>query len=449
MRTTTKKLISFAIIALLVLTTWSVGTESAAFALDEETVPEEEVVLPASDMNESDVTNGSGVINDSEETTGSENPDDPGTQPVEKPVLQTTIKAKSKYDKTYKETIKDTVTVTPAWGRTMELYRYDAYRAKWIRMKTFTTAKKEKATVTVTYPTVWKAYSESTWKIVCPKFETDDSVLAAKKQTVKISSKVITAKAAVVMDASSGEVMYAQNARGHLKVASLTKMVTMMVVCDKAKFSKKVKITKEAVQARKLSGGLGLRKGDKVRMKHLVHATLMASANDAAAAAACGVSGSQKKFAKLMKQKAQSLGATESTYDYAFGDWHSNTYSTAYDQALIGREFMTNSKYSELRSIVKKRTYTFRTLKKKRRYRVKMGGMSTSLIKNGCSIGIKSGYNKDAGYCYANAWKHDGKLYISIVLGTSSSKKLVAAQKELIKFGNYSADHKLMRIKVK
>jgi D-alanyl-D-alanine carboxypeptidase len=103
---------------------------------------------------------------------------------------------------------------------------------------------------------------------------------------VKISNKIANAKAAIVIDGQTGEVIYAQNARKHLKIASMTKMVTMMVVIDKGKYGKKVKITSEAVAARKKSGGMGLVKGDKVRMKDLVHATLMESANDAAAAAA-------------------------------------------------------------------------------------------------------------------------------------------------------------------
>ncbi len=351
----------------------------------------------------------------------------------------------AKFSKSYKSTIEDTITVSPAYGRTVNLYLYDQYLGKWTLQRTYTAADQKTANIRIIYPNIWKAYSESTWKIVCPA---NESCQAAAK-TVKISNKIANAKAAIVIDGQTGEVIYAQNARKHLKIASMTKMVTMMVVIDKGKYGKKVKITSEAVAARKKSGGMGLVKGDKVRMKDLVHATLMESANDAAAAAACGVSGNQKKFAVLMKKKAQSIGATESTFRYAFGDWHSNTYSTAYDQALIGREFMTNPKYSKLRSIVKKRTYKFKTKKKKRRYTVRMGGMSTALIKNGRSIGIKSGCNPPAGYCYANAWKYKGKLYISIVMGASSQKKLVSSQKALMSCSDYLVDHKGARIRVK
>ena len=78
-----------------------------------------------------------------------------------------------------------------------------------------------------------------------------------------------------------------------------------------------------------------------------------------------------------------------------------------------------------------------------------MGAMSTALIKNGKSIGIKSGYNPPAGYCYANAWNYNGRTYISIVMGASSQKKLISSQKALMKFGEYSVKHKGSRIKVK
>ena len=472
-----KKLTTITIIALLVLTTSFVGTDRAVFALEEEEIPPAEAVLPAEDTEEPQeeteslpeavpemqpemqpteepeaipAENAEAQPAGNEETLLEMKSEEQVGSSAEKPVLKTSLSDVAiNLNMPYTRSINDKVTISPAKGRTVQLYRYDKYLEKWTLEKTFTTPKKETATIIIKYPNVWKAYSDSKWKIVCPKFETEDSILAKTEQTVKISSKIVNAKAAVVMDAETGEVMYAQNARDHLKIASMTKMVTMMVVCDKVKLSKKVKITGEAVQARKRSGGMGLRKGDVIRMKDLVHATLMESANDAAAAAACGVSGSQKKFAKLMKKKAVSIGATETTFKYAYGDWHSNTHSTAYDQALIGREFMTNPKYSNLRSIVKKHSYKFNTLKKKKRYTVRMGEMSTSLIRKGCSIGIKSGYNPPAGYCYANAWKHDGKTYISVVMGASSSKKLVSAQKALIKFGNYSADKKLTRITVK
>ena len=370
----------------------------------------------------------------------------PTQAPKPAPTVKTKLKdVKTKHKISYTKTIKDTITVSPAYGRTVNLYFYDPYKAKWILKKTYKTANKKTVKVKVKYPKLWKAYSSSKWKIVCPVHKKYKK--ASKKVT--ISNKIANAKAAIIMDGKTGEVLYAQNARKHLKIASMTKMVTMMVVDDRAKDKTKVTITQEAVDAKKMSSGMGLVKGDVVYMKDLEHATLMESANDAAAAAACGVSGTQKAFAPLMEAKAKSLGATETTFQYAFGDWHCNTHSTAYDQALIGREFMTNSQYDNLRTIVRKESYSFKTLEKKKNYTVKMGGMSTSLIKNGRSIGIKSGYNPPAGYCYANAWKYNGRLYISIVMGAASSKKLVSSQKALMKFGEYTVKHKGSRIKVK
>ena len=360
--------------------------------------------------------------------------------------VKTTLESvKTKYDKSYTESIKDTITVSPAYGRTVKLYFYDPYKGKWAVKKTYKTENKKTAKITISYPKLWKSYSTSKWQVYCPTYKKYKKAY----KTVKISNTIVKAKAAIIMDGKTGEVLYAKNARKHLKIASMTKMVTMMVVDDKAKDKTKVTITQEAVDARKMSSGMGLVKGDVVYMKDLEHATLMESANDAAAAAACGVSGTQKKFAPLMEAKAKSLGATETTFEYAFGDWHCDTHSTAYDQALIGREFMTNSKYDNLRTIVRKESYTFKTLKKKKKYTVEMGGMSTALIKKGKSIGIKSGYNPPAGYCYANAWKYNDRLYISIVMGASSHDKLVSSQKALMKFGEYSVKHKGNRIKVK
>lgn len=368
-------------------------------------------------------------------------------------VIETSLKGvAATHEKSYRRTIKDTITVTPAYGRSVELYRYDKFSKEWVLERTYTTENQETSKVTIKYPKVWKAYSASTWKIVVPEMRLTEpgsdvtDVFTRTIKKVRIKNKIAAAKAAIIIDAKTGEVLYAQKPHKHLKVGSLTKMTTAMIVMDKSKYNSTVKITSEAVAARKMSGGMYLVKGDKVRMEHLVHAMLMCSANDAAAAAACGVSGNQKKFAVLMDQKAKSLGANESTFRYAFGDWHSDTYSTAYDQALIGAAFMTKSKYKKLRAIVKKGSYSFRTSRYNKYYSVHMGGMSTVLIKNGRSIGIKSGYSPPAGYCYANCWKHDGRKYISIVLGASSSSRLFSSQKALMKLGDYLVDHNGTRI---
>ena len=465
MKSIRKQIATILIIALALVTAADTGAPFAAFAdeevpaveetteptdiepAEEEQIPQEEATQPpeeeqpvVDEVQPADEEQTNDAVSETEESMSAAS-----TFVHFEPVATKVSDVATSFKKSYKNSISDTITVSPAYGRTVELYLYDPYFKKWVLQKTFTAADQKTADVKITYPNVWKSYSESSWKIVCPKTERG----TAFSKTVKIHNKIANAKAAIVMDAKTGEVIYAQNARSHLKIASMTKMVTMMVVVDRVKMSKKVKITSEAIKARKKSGGMGLVKGDVIRMKDLVHATLMESANDAAAAAACGVSGNQKKFSKLMVQKAKSIGATESTFRYAFGDWHSKTYSTAYDQALIGREFMTNPKYSKLRSIVKKRSYKFKTKKKKKRYTVKMGGMSTALIKNGRSIGIKSGCNPPAGYCYANAWMHNGRMYISIVMGASSSKTLVSSQKALMNFSDYAVDHNGSRIRVK
>ena len=427
-------------------------TEETVIPPEELTVPEEETTAPAEEM-EVPAEEETVYVEEPQVTLKAQaNPTEPSAAAVStKPAVKKNLKKSKmksvvlKHKKSYKKKIKDTISVSPAYGRTVQLYFYDSYKAKWILKKTYKTSNKRTAKVKITYPKLWRAYSSSKWKIVCPAYKS----YAEVSKTVKISNKIVNAKAAVIMDAQTGKVLYAQNARKHLKIASMTKMVTMMVVDDKAKYSDKVTISSEAAQARKLSGGIGLAKGDQVLMQDLIHATLMESANDAATAAACGVSGSQSSFSKLMVAKARSLGATETTFQYAFGDWHCNTHSTAYDQALIGREFMTNPNYADLRSIVKKRTYKFTTLKNKRRFSISMGGMSTELIAKGRSIGIKSGYNPPAGYCYANAWMHNGKMYISIVMGASSSDRLVSAQKTLMKYGDYTVDHKGSKVTLK
>ena len=176
---------------------------------------------------------------------------------------------------------------------------------------------------------------------------------------------------------------------------------------------------------------------------------MLPSANDAAAASAVAVSGSQKKFKTLMKKKAVSIGATDSTYKYAFGDWYGNAKSTAFDQALIGREFMTNNKTAYLRKVAQTKKYSFTTKKKKKRYTVSYGYAGNLCLGQLGSVGIKTGYNPPAGRCFTNAWYYKGRLYISVVMGEPSGDQMWRDVKKLTKMSNYLVDHNSEQVLVK
>jgi len=360
--------------------------------------------------------------------------------------VKTTIKGVTKtHNKSYKSKITDSITITPAYGRTVTLSVYNPYQKKWYVKKTYTTANKKTATVKITYSSAWRARDLGQWKITAPKttVKVNGKTITLKGKTVKTKTKnnITKAKAVVVMDASSGRCIYVKNATTKRKIASMTKMMTMILLAEHKNLGDKVTINNEAIQARRMSGGMGLINGDVVTVKDLMYCSMLPSANDAAAASGVAVSGSQEKFKTLMKKKAVSIQATDSTYKYAFGDWYGNARSTAFDQALIGREFMTNPKTSYLRQVAKTKTYSFTTLKKKKKYKVSYSYAGNQILGQLGSVGIKTGYNPPAGRCFTNAWYHKGKLYISVVMGEPSGDRMWKDVKALTRMTNYLVDN--------
>ena len=360
---------------------------------------------------------------------------------------------KKTHDKSYKKTLTDTITVSPAYGRTITLSIYNPYQKKWYVKSKFKTANKKTADVKITYPSAWKARELGKWRIVAPE---TNVMINGKTRKLKMASvntetinRVVKGKAAVVFDAKTGMCIYAKNATKKRKIASMTKMMTMILLAEHKGLNDRVTITGEAIEARKMSGGMGLKKGDVVTVRDLMYCSMLPSANDAAAASAVAVSGSQKKFKNLMKKKAVSIGATDSTYKYAFGDWYGDAKSTAFDQALIGREFMTSKKTSYLRKVAKTKKYSFTTKKKKKRYTVSYGYAGNLCLGQLGSVGIKTGYNPPAGRCFTNAWYYKGRLYISVVMGEPSGDQMWVDVKKLTRMSNYLVDHNADKVLVK
>ena len=368
--------------------------------------------------------------------------------------LKTKISGVKKVQKkSYKKKIADVITVSPAYGRTVTLSVYNPYQKKWYVKKKYKLENKKTAKVKITYSSAWKARERGKWAITAPEasVKVDGKKTKLKKATVytETVNKVVQAKAAVVFDAKTGMCVYAKNATTKRKIASMTKMMTMILLAEHKGLNDRVTINNEAIQARKMSGGMGLKKGDVVTVKDLMYCAMLPSANDAAAASAVAVSGSQDKFKGLMKKKARSIGAVDSTYKYAFGDWYGNAKSTAFDQALIGREFMTNNKTGFLRKVAKTKTYRFKTKKKGITYKVSYSYAGNLILGQLGSVGIKTGYNPPAGRCFTNAWYHKGKLYISVVMGEPSGDQMWTDVKKLTRMTNYLVDKNTETVLVK
>jgi len=221
----------------------------------------------------------------------------------------------------------------------------------------------------------------------------------------------VQARAAVLMDAETGQVLYAKNAHKPLPPASLTKIMTAIVVLERCDLDAVVKASKRAVNTQ--ASSMHLRVGEQVKVRDLLYALMLRSANDAAVALAEHTAGSVEAFAELMNEKAKSLGATRTRFVNPHGLHDPRHLSTAYDLALITRYAMQNE--------------TFRTIVKTPYYIVErsmnqddlwMVNKAKFLQEYPDAEGVKTGYTNPAGYCFAGSAYRDGRRLITVVLNS-------------------------------
>ena len=146
--------------------------------------------------------------------------------------------------------------------------------------------------------------------------------------------------AAMVMDARSGKVLHSRNADTHLHPASLTKMMTLYVVFDAVErgeigLDTKVRISRNA--ATEQPSKLGLKPGQRIKLRYLIRAAAVKSANDASTALAEAVSGSESAFIQRMNHTAAALGMRNTRFRNAHGLTETGHYSTARDMTVLGR----------------------------------------------------------------------------------------------------------------
>src|SRR5919197_1141962 len=157
----------------------------------------------------------------------------------------------------------------------------------------------------------------------------------------------LTARAAVLMDAATGKIIYKKDAELRLPPASTTKIVTAILALESGrKLSESFTVSKTATRVP--ASKLYLRPGQSLSIEDLLYAILLASANDASMVLAEGIGGSVDHFAELMTKKAHEVGANNSHFTNPHGLTAPDHYSTARDLANLFRYAMKNSTFREI-----------------------------------------------------------------------------------------------------
>ncbi|MCQ4637628.1 serine hydrolase [Anaerovorax odorimutans] len=327
-----------------------------------------------------------------------------------------------------KSKMKDTISVTPAYGRSVQLQRYNPSEKQWETKAVFQTGTQKTERVTIEYPdSLWNKSKYTIWRIHLPKTAEGSAYTSGQIRiiTKNRSSVKLSCKSAVVINAKSGVVLYSKNMNSRRPQASMTKIMTAILAIQKNSLKRKVKISKKAAK----TPYSDLKKGDKLYVRQLLYMAMLESDNGAATALAQVTGGSVAGFTKMMNQKAAALGCTNTRFVNAHGLDKKNHYSSAYDVALVARYAMQNKTF---RKFVGKKKYTFKTLKKKKRYKLKNTNQLLGKVK-GLS-GVKTGTTDNAGCCFAGYYKYKGKGYITVVMGDKKDAQRWKDTKNLVKY---------------
>jgi D-alanyl-D-alanine carboxypeptidase (penicillin-binding protein 5/6) len=237
-------------------------------------------------------------------------------------------------------------------------------------------------------------------------------------------AEIIKSRAALTIDASTGEILFSKNSNWRLPPASTTKLVTAIVAIENEDLSKVVTISKKASRAARQKAGF--KQGDQITIEGLLYAALLKSANDAAVALAEAVAGSEKGFVPLMNEKALAIGAEDTKFINATGLPGLGQYTTAMDLSKILSYALQIPK---LREIIGTPETKIATEKGKVFY---LRSTDRLLWSDDKIIGGKTGYTRRAGHCFVCAAQGETRTILVAILGSPSRKKLWTETEKLV-----------------
>jgi len=221
----------------------------------------------------------------------------------------------------------------------------------------------------------------------------------------------VLADAAILVEATSGKVLYAKNEHKRRAPASTTKIMTALVVLERAKLNEIVRVSRRAASV----GGssLHLRAGDRLRLSELLQGVLLCSGNDGSTALAEHVAGSEQKFAELMNLKAKELGALHTRFQNAHGLRAPSHYTTAFDLALMARYALMNPVFFRIVA-TKEELMEYEEATRAQKIR----NTNRLLWSFAGADGVKTGTTNEAGYCLVASATRDGRRYVAVALAS-------------------------------
>lgn len=223
----------------------------------------------------------------------------------------------------------------------------------------------------------------------------------------------VGARAAIVLDASTGEILWARDADRQLPPASTTKIMTTLLALESGRLERSFSVSPFA--AAQAPSKLGLRAGQRVELEDLTYALMLKSANDASVVVAEGLAGNVGEFAALMNQRAREVGATNTQFQNPHGLPNPDHLSTVHDMALILRHALTVPGFREVAGSTAKVIQIEDS-------KIRPVSLHTkNRLLNGYFVSVlgKTGYTRAAGRCFAGAAELNGRRVITVVFGAA------------------------------
>jgi D-alanyl-D-alanine carboxypeptidase (penicillin-binding protein 5/6) len=256
------------------------------------------------------------------------------------------------------------------------------------------------------------------------------------------SSLNIAAKSAVLMDAVSGTVLYEQDSHTQLPPASVTKVMTMLLICeaiDSGRVTTDDTVTISDHAASMGGSQMYMEPGETHTLDELLTGISMVSANDACVAAAEYISGSSDIFVENMNKRAAELGMKDTHFVNTNGLPVADHYTSAYDIAVMSSELL---KHDVILDYLKNQSGTSVVGKNAdKQTTLEMVNTNKLLRSYNGAIGIKTGFTQDAGYCLSAAAERSNLRLVAVVLGCESSAVRFSEAARLLDYGfaNYEA----------
>ncbi|WP_032121662.1 D-alanyl-D-alanine carboxypeptidase family protein [Clostridium amazonitimonense] len=241
----------------------------------------------------------------------------------------------------------------------------------------------------------------------------------SSKEETKVEGMDVEAKSALLMEVSTGKILYNKNSNEKFAPASVTKIMTMLITMEeiskgKIKFEDKVTVSETA---KKMGGSTMLLDTGEVRtVEELIKGIAIASGNDAAVAMAEYIGGTEEGFVNIMNERCAALGMKDTTFKNCTGLPVQGHLTTAYDISIMSRELL---KYPD----ILKYTGTYmETISEGRKTPIGLVNHN-KLVRffNGCD-GLKTGYTEEAHYCISATAVKDGVRVLAVIMGAPTYK---------------------------